>query len=268
MKGSVPRATKKRWKRTLTCLETPKRRKRLSKCPLCLRQFTFQTARDKHVRNHDKMVYRCPAPCLYQFIDFKTFQRHYSDRHKEKLSIKSEKKFRLDKTMKLSVAVNKYGTKRKNHLSGGQERCPSPRTRNFVGSYACSLRIAEGQVRKKTRVVLEEGTIPCAVECLTENTSFTKRCVAGRLHRYRLTLEPEPLNSHVQAPGVAVVESSAAEVDFRRPRSRPVIELDLEDVEEINDNTGTVSQFWNESGNNEDQDEVSNEITEEIRENK
>ena len=266
VKDSVPPATKKRWKRTLTCLETPKRRKCLSKCPLCFRRFTFKTVRDKHVRNHDKMKYRCPAPCLYQFIDFKTFQRHYNDRHRGKLSIKSEKKFRLDKTMKLSVAVDRYGIKRKNQLSHRQERCPSPRTRNFVGNCTCSLRVAEGQVKKNTRVVLEEGTIPCAVECLAENTSFTKRCVAGRLHRYRLTLEQEPLNSDVQVPGT-VAENNSTEVDFRRPRSRPVIELDLEDVQEINDNSG-MSQFWNESANDDDHDEVSNEITEEIRENR
>ena len=56
------------------------------KCEICCRKFLTQHNKDFHEINHDKMVYRCPDPCGYMYMNLSILNKHSISCHGKRFS--------------------------------------------------------------------------------------------------------------------------------------------------------------------------------------
>ena len=62
------------------------------KCHLCQRRFISKENRKYHVKHHREMIFKCPDPCGYLFLDFKSLQDHVRNHN---IRIRKEDKTRF-----------------------------------------------------------------------------------------------------------------------------------------------------------------------------
>ena len=209
-----------------------------SRCPKCSRTFHYKIQRDKHIEAHDKMIYRCPV-CPYRYSNFMILQVHHTKSHGSRLNPMCRKNYIMKRKVKVTSTIDRGRKQHKGKKQLTNERITSSEVKKRNSTAAVPSTIAEGVVRQKTTVTLEEGTVPYGTENLT---SLNRRCITGRLHRYRVTLEPEFDSAYPQASCLQCECSRGS-----RSRSRPIIELDLENVEEIDDINTTGSGYQEQS---------------------
>ena len=213
------------------CLQRSKKRRKKVKCSICKRPFKSIGHRNYHLEHHAEMRYRCPDFCGFQFEDFAKLRVHYQNTHRAKLSIKLEKKCRLHTSKKRSVGPSEQ-RKLRNNLKD-HDSSTTGRSSWLQGN--CSVRVAEGEFNSNATVTIEEGSVPSS----RDRESSARRCFTGRLHRYKFLLKPEPDTNATHDYGpIAKIDDFEVDDEISRPGSRPlsrpIFELELENVQDVN----------------------------------
>ena len=268
-RGEKVKKKTQRWTQIQPCLQASKKRKVKIICPMCARTFANMSQRNEHLEHHDEMRYRCPDFCGFQFEDFVSLRSHYRRTHRAKVPPNLEEKSRMYRKKKTLVAQHKKQRKKPRNrqevtIGNNAYSCGTTATRsNTPRPGYCSVRVVEGVFSSNATVTVQETSVPREETCSTspDHISVARRCITGRLHRYRFSFQPVPVTktncicgSHVHSG-----DSSDDNDDITRPVSRPVVEIDLENVQEVNrmaTNQSLESQS-NNGGNNDMEDFMS-----------